>query len=89
MKKVFGSGMTTLMISNKEKKIDQSLQESGLLLKRVSETIKNEVKKQRGRFLGMLLGTLGSSLLGIWTGFTKCHDEISIKLYVNDKIRFF
>ena len=65
MKKVFGSGMTTLMISNKEKKIDQSLQESGLLLKRVSETIKNEVKEQRGRFLGMLLGTLGSSLLGI------------------------
>ena len=65
MKKVFGSGMTTLMISNKEKKIDQSLQESGLLLKRVSETIKNEVKEQRGQFLGMLLGTLGSSLLGI------------------------
>ena len=34
------------------------------LIKSVSETILNEVKDQRGGFLGMLLGTLGASLLG-------------------------
>ena len=44
-------------------KIIKSLQESGLLKKGVNETIKNEVKKQNGRFLRMLIGTLGASLL--------------------------
>ena len=37
---------------------------SGLLLKEVTETVQNEVKKQKGGFLTMLLGTLGASLLG-------------------------
>ena len=37
---------------------------SGLLKKGVSELIKNEAKQQKGGFLGMLLGTLGASLLG-------------------------
>ena len=41
-------------------KIVKSLEESGLLIEFVSETIKNEAKKQEG----MLLGTLGASLLG-------------------------
>ena len=45
-------------------KIKKSLEESGLLLKGVTETIQNEVKKQKGGFLSMLLGTLGESLLG-------------------------
>ena len=67
-KKMFGPGVTTLIISNKEMndimKIVKSLEESGLLIKSISETIKNEVKIQKGRFLGMLLGTLGASLLG-------------------------
>ena len=45
-------------------KIIKSLEESGLLIKGVSETIKNEAKEQKGGFLGMLLGTLGASLLG-------------------------
>ena len=37
--------------------------------KGVSETIKNEAKEQKGRFLSMLLGTLGTSFLGnILTG---------------------
>ena len=50
-------------------KIVKSLEDSGLLLKGVSETIQNEVKKQKGVFLGMLLGTLGASVLGdILTG---------------------
>ena len=45
-------------------KIVKSLEDSGVLLKGVSETIQNEAKEQRGGFLGMLLGTLGASLLG-------------------------
>ena len=44
--------------------IVKSLEDSGLLLKGVSETIQNEVKEQKGGFLIMLLGTLGASLLG-------------------------
>ena len=67
-KKMFGSGTTILTISNEEihdiMKIVKSLVDSGLLIKGVSETIKNEAKKQKGGFLGMLLGTLGASLLG-------------------------
>ena len=45
-------------------KIVKSLEDSGLLLKRVTETIQNEVKEQRGGFLSMLLGRLGASPLG-------------------------
>ena len=45
-------------------KIVKSLENSGVLLKGVSETIQHEAKKQRGGFLSMLLGTLGPSLLG-------------------------
>ena len=44
-------------------KIVQSPEDSGVLLKGVSETIQNEAKEQRGGFLSMLLGTLGASLL--------------------------
>ena len=44
--------------------IVNSLEDSGLLLKRVSETTQNEGKEQKGGFLNMLLGTLGASLLG-------------------------
>ena len=67
-KKIFGSGTTTLIISNDEMddilKIVKSLENSGVLLKGVSETIQHEAKEQRGGFLGILLGTLGASLLG-------------------------
>ena len=42
----------------------KSLEDSGILLKGVSETIQNEAKEQRGGFLSKLLGTLGASLLG-------------------------
>ena len=45
-------------------KIIKSLNESGLLIKGVSQTIKNEAKEQKGGFLSMLLSTLGASLLG-------------------------
>ena len=45
-------------------KIVKSLEESGLLVKRISETIKNETKKGKRGFLPMQLGTLTASLLG-------------------------
>ena len=65
---MFGSGATTLIISNEEMndimKINKSLEESGLLTKCVRETIKNGAKEQKGGFLSMLLGTLCASLLG-------------------------
>ena len=67
-KKVLGSGNTTLIISNEEMndviKIVQALEDSNILLKEVTETVKNETNKQKGGFLSMLLGTLGASLLG-------------------------
>ena len=45
-------------------KIVKSLEDSGILLKGVSETIEHEAKEQRGGFLSMLLGILEASLLG-------------------------
>ena len=45
-------------------KIVKWLEESGLLIKDVSKTIKNELKEKNGRFLSMILGKLRSSLLG-------------------------
>ena len=45
-------------------KIIQVLEDSNILRKRVTKTIKNETKEQKGGFLSMLLGTLGASLLG-------------------------
>ena len=68
-KKILGSGgHTTLIISNKDMddliKIVKSLEDSGLFIKGVTESVQNEVKEQRGGFLSMLLGTLGVSLLG-------------------------
>ena len=49
---VFGSGMTTLIISKKEMddimKTVKSLKEFVLLMKGVSKTIKNEAKEQKG-----------------------------------------
>ena len=67
-KKILGSGHnnTTLIISNDEMDdiLKIVLENSGVLLKGVSETIQHEAKEQRGEFLSMLLGTLGASLLG-------------------------
>ena len=63
-KKILGSGHnnTTLIISNDEMddilKIVKPLENSGVLLKGVSETIQHGAKEQRGRFLSMLLGTV-------------------------------
>ena len=68
-KKILGSGNhTTLIISNDDMqdilKIVKSLTDSGILLNGITETVKNEVKEQKGGFLLMLLDTLGASLLG-------------------------
>ena len=67
-KKIYGSGTTTLVVSNEKiddiMKIVQALEDSNILLKGVTNTIKNETKEQKGGFLSMLLGTLGASLLG-------------------------
>ena len=68
-KKNLGSGgQTTLIISNDDMqdllKIVKSLEDSGILLDGITETVKNEVKEQKGGFLSVLLGTLGASLLG-------------------------
>ena len=67
-KKILGSGSTTLTTSNEEMndimKIVKALEDSNILLKRVTKTIKNETKGQKWGFLSMLLGTLGAILLG-------------------------
>ena len=67
-KKMFRSGFTALIISTEEiiyiMKILKSREESGLLIKGERETIKNEANEQNGKFLEMLLVTLGASLLG-------------------------
>ena len=67
-KKIHGSGTATLIIANEEMdhimKIVRGLENSNILLKAVTKTIKNETKERKGGFLGMLLGTLGASLLG-------------------------
>ena len=44
----------------------KSLEDSSLLLEEVTETVRNEVKEQKGGFLGMLFGTLDASLLEIF-----------------------
>ena len=75
-KKMFVSGVrpldlakrTALIISNEEMndsvKIVKYLEEYGLLINRVGQTIKNEAKEQKGGFLSRLLGILNASLLG-------------------------
>ena len=65
---ILGSGTMTLIITNKEmddiKIIVKSLEDSELLLKGATKTIENETNEQRGRFLSILLGTVGASMLG-------------------------
>ena len=70
-KKILGSehnNTTTLIISDDKMKdiirIVKSLDDSGLWLQGVSETIQNEAKEQKRWFLSMLLDTLGVKLLG-------------------------
>ena len=66
--KKHGSGTTTLLITNEKMndimKIVEALEDSNIMLKGVSKTIKDETKEQKAGFLSMLVGTLGASLLG-------------------------
>ena len=66
-KRIYGSGTTALIISNKEiediLKIVKSLEESGLLIKEINKAIKNKTKEQKVGFLPILLGTLAASML--------------------------
>ena len=76
-------------------KIVQALEDSGLL-KGVTETVQNEVKKQKGGFLGMLLGTLVGNLLtgkGIYRaakgkGINRADEGIVRAGYGNNKMDF-
>ena len=58
LKKIHGSGTTTLIISNEKMndimKIVQALEDSNILLKGVTKTIKSETKEQKKGFLSML-----------------------------------
>ena len=56
-KKILASGTATLIISNEE-------MEDMKILKSLSKTTQNEAKEQNGGFLGILLGTLSTGLIG-------------------------
>ena len=66
--KTYGSGTTTLIITNKEMedvmKIVKSLEELALLIKGIRETIRHEAKEQKGGLLGMTLRTLAGGISG-------------------------
>ena len=91
----FSSGTTTLIISNEETEdimtedittediITEditSLEKSGLLIKGFGEIIENDAKEQKGGFIGMLLGTLGASLLRNLLAGKDLRPEINKKL---------
>ena len=89
-KKMFGSRTTTLIISNEEMndimKIVKSLEESDLLKKSVSKTIENEAKEQKGRFLGMLLDSLGASVLA---NLLQGKDKLQRVKTLSEQVRIF
>ena len=104
-KKILRPGNTTTLIISNDKmediiKIVKSLENSGLLLKAVTETVQNEAKEQKGGFLSMLLGTLGASLLGNLLigqgvhragkvrGINRAGEGVLIAGYGNDKTDF-
>ena len=59
--------LRSFFISNKDMndiiKIVKSLEDSGVLIDGVNETVKHEIKKQEGEFLGALLAPLAASLV--------------------------
>ena len=89
-KKMFGSRTTTLIISNEEMndimKIVKSLEESDLLKKSVSKTIENKAKEQKGRFLGMLLDSLGASVLA---NLLQGKDKLQRVKTLSEQVRIF
>ena len=70
--------------------IVKSPEDSGLLLKGVTETIQNEAKEEKRGFLSMLLGTLVASLLGnilAGKGTNRTGEGIVRAGYANKKVR--
>ena len=69
-KRMFGSGTTKLGFSNEDlnniMKIVKPLEHVGLSIKGFSDTVENQVKEQIGGHLGLLVATLGASLLFHW-----------------------
>ena len=65
---IYGPRSKALIISNEEMeyimKIVKLIEQSRILIKGISETVKNEAKEQKGEFLPMLLGTLAASMFG-------------------------
>ena len=66
-------------------KIVKPLEESGLLVKSVSEIVENEAKEHNGGFVPILLaplpaGSLGSALTG--RGRIRAGEELNLKLMV-------
>ena len=60
-------------------KIVQYYEESGLLIKDISETTKNKEKEQKSGFLGMLLGALSAHLFEnmlVRKGVIRCGDGV-------------
>ena len=66
--KIYGSGMTALIILNEEMedvtKLDKYLEESGLLINDISETIKNESKEQKKRVYCHVLRYISCKFIG-------------------------
>ena len=82
-KKIYGTTTRALIISNEELediiKIVKLHEEPGWILKRISETVKNEANKQKVRFLSMLLGTIAASILGselAWKGVIRADEGV-------------
>ena len=82
-KKIYGTTTRALIISNEELediiKIVKLHEESGWILKKISETVKNEANKQKVRFLSMLLGTIAASILGselAWKGVIRADEGV-------------
>ena len=85
-------------MDNNIMKIAESLEESDLLIKSISETTKNEAKGLKGWFLGILIGSLGVSLLrnmltGKWTiraveGVKKTDKKKNKSLWRQDRPEF-
>ena len=82
-KKIYGTTTRALIISNEELediiKIVKLHEESGWILKRISQTVKNEANKQKLRFLSMLLGTIAASILGselAWKGVIRADEGV-------------
>ena len=82
----------TLVFSNEYlnniMKIVQSIEDASLLIKDIRETVENEVKEQKGGFLGMLDATLGASLLSsILAGNGIIRAGEGAKQQVKDKVQ--